>query len=315
MKSGRQFYSGLGNRVRQPNLNFAPQLGIAWDPNKNGKSVIRAGIGLFYENSIWNNILFDPGARLQKGLFLGFAGACANGSAPAGGVACPDGTIHNPTFCGQPIGSVASQIAQFQKQFQAATVAVGPANNLNYIGTAKSDTAVTSTTLLAPNYVSPRSVQMNVGVQREIRRGTVLAVDFLRNVSTHNFLIVDTNHVGDARFFNQAAALAAINATVGSVCGGGTVTAATSISAVQCFIAANPTAGISAFARNGLDSGYVLCVGFPCGGAAFPGINNAVGANEMLFPIGRSVYNGLQMALKQDVANPAPGIKHVNLQG
>src|ERR1700738_6710 len=257
MKSGRQFYSGLGNRVRQPNLNFAPQLGIAWDPNKNGKSVIRAGIGLFYENSIWNNILFDPGARLQKGLFLGFAGACANGSAPAGGVAFPDGTIHHPTFCWQP----------------------------------------------------------SVGVQREIRRGTVLAVDFLRNVSTHNFLIVDTNHVGDARFFNQAAALAAINATVGSVCGGGTVTAATSISAVQCFIAANPTAGISAFARNGLDSGYVLCVGFPCGGAAFPGINNAVGANEMLFPIGRSVYNGLQMALKQDVANPAPGIKHVNLQG
>ena len=24
---------GLGNRVRQPNLNFAPQRGFAWDPN------------------------------------------------------------------------------------------------------------------------------------------------------------------------------------------------------------------------------------------------------------------------------------------
>ena len=69
-----QFYGGLGNAVHQPNLNFAPQLGLAWDPNKNGKTVIRAGIGLFYENSIWNNILFDPAARLQKGLFLGFAG-------------------------------------------------------------------------------------------------------------------------------------------------------------------------------------------------------------------------------------------------
>jgi len=34
----------------------------------------------------------------------------------------------------------------------------------------------------------------------------------------------------------------------------------------------------------------------------------------MLFPIGRSVYNGLQMTLKQDAANPLPGVKHVNLQ-
>jgi hypothetical protein len=34
----------------------------------------------------------------------------------------------------------------------------------------------------------------------------------------------------------------------------------------------------------------------------------------MLFPIGRSVYNGLQMTLKQDVSNPFHGIKHMNLQ-
>src|SRR6202521_2024144 len=54
-----QFYSGIGNRVNNPNKNFAPQLGIAWDPLKNGKTVIRGGIGLFYENAIWNNVLFD----------------------------------------------------------------------------------------------------------------------------------------------------------------------------------------------------------------------------------------------------------------
>jgi Carboxypeptidase regulatory-like domain len=301
-----QFYSGLGNRVRQPNLNFAPQLGIAWDPNKNGKTVIRAGIGLFYENSIWNNVLFDPGARLPKGLFLGFAPACNNGSAVP--VTFPNGTTVTPTFCGanQAIGSVSSQIIQLQQQFQAATVAAGPATNLSFIGTALADTAVTSTTLLAPNYVSPRSVQMNFGIQREIRRGMVFSADFLRNVSTHNFLITDTNHVGDARFFNKAAAQAAIATTTASFgCSGAP-------SPIDCAIGNG--ARISDFAGNGLDSGYVLCGGFPCAAAAFPGINNAVGANEMLFPIGRSVYNGLQTTLKQDVANPVTGVKHVNMQ-
>ncbi len=75
-----QFYSGLGARVHQPNLNFAPQLGLAWDPSGRGKTVLRAGIGLFYENSIWNNIEFDRPARLEKGLFLANTTVCSNGN-------------------------------------------------------------------------------------------------------------------------------------------------------------------------------------------------------------------------------------------
>jgi hypothetical protein len=300
-----QFYSNLGATVHQPNLNFAPQLGVAWSPHGDGKTVVRAGIGLFYENSIWNNVLFDPAARLQKGLFLGFAGACSGGKATA--VNFPNGSSVTPTFCGQPIGSVESQIAQLQQQFQAATLQAGPAVNGSYIGTLLADNQVTSSTLLAPDYKSPRSVQMNVGVQRELRHGMVATVDYLRNISTHNFLITDTNHVGDARFFNKAAAVAAIAATNASFgCGD-----------VNCSIAKG--AHIADFAGNGLDSGFSLCSGLPCSlagapAAAFPGINPNVGANEMLFPIGRSAYNGLQASLKQDVANPVPGIKHANLQ-
>ncbi|HKW18016.1 MAG TPA: carboxypeptidase regulatory-like domain-containing protein [Terriglobales bacterium] len=304
-----QLYKGLENRVRQPNHNFAPQFGIAWDPSKNGKTVFRAGIGIFYENSIWNNILFDPGARLQKGLFLGFAPACENGTAVP--VTFPNGNTVTPTFCGanQAIGSVASQIIQLQQQFQAATVAAGPATNLNYIGSALADTAVTSTTLLAPNYVSPRSVQMNFGIQHQIRTGMVFTADYLRNVSTHNFLIIDTNQVGAASHFNLANAQAAIAATNGSFTG---CNATVSAADTNCAISKGAT--IADYAGNGLDSGYVLCGGFPCPNAAFPGINSAVGGNEMLFPIGRSVYNGLQATLKQDVATPFREVKHLNLQ-
>ena len=42
-----------------------------------------------------------------------------------------------------------------------------------------------------PDYKSPRSVQMNIGIQREIRRGMVLSVDYARNVQTH-YLSVST---------------------------------------------------------------------------------------------------------------------------
>ena len=74
------FGPGLGNSVHQPNKNFAPQVGIAWDPWKNGKTAIRAGFGIYYENTVWNNVLFDRPGRLEKGLFLGFAQVCPNAS-------------------------------------------------------------------------------------------------------------------------------------------------------------------------------------------------------------------------------------------
>ena len=76
-----QFGPGLGNRVHQPNLNFAPQLGVAWDPGRAGKTVIRGGIGLFYENAVWNNVLFDRPARLPSGRFLANPSVCSNGTA------------------------------------------------------------------------------------------------------------------------------------------------------------------------------------------------------------------------------------------
>jgi hypothetical protein len=327
-----QFFSGLGNRVNQPNHNFAPQLGFAWDTSKQGKTVIRGGIGLFYENSIWNNNLFDRPARLQQGLFLGSVGLCSSGSAPVGGVSFPDGTTISQAFlqssiCGQPIGNAAAQIVALQQQYQAATLTAGPQSNGSYIGTTLADGIdVTGTNLFAPNYVTPRSVQMNLGIQHQIRQGMVFTIDYLRNVATHNLLSLDTNQVGAASHFNAANAAAAI-ATVISNCGLGTTVASTYSGLCSSNPAIGPSdtnygtandparsATISDYATNGLDSGYNLCGGFPCSNAAFPGINSGVGANQMLFPIGRSVYNGLQTSLRQDVHNPFRGVKYVNFQ-
>jgi hypothetical protein len=328
-------YSGLGKRVNQPNHNFAPQVGFAWDPGKRGKTVIRGGIGLFYENSVWNNNLFDRPARLQQGLFLGSAGLCSSGSAPTGGVTFPDGTVITQAFlnanvCGQAIGNAASEIIALQKQYRAATLAAGPQANGSYIGNTLADGIdITGTNLFAPNYVTPRSVQMNIGIQHEIRRGTVLTVDYLRNVATHNLLSIDTNHVGDSRYpsANFAAIEQGAITAVETNCGVASVTATYSLPCATdpsngtndggtYGTASNPArpAAISDYAANGLDSGYNLCGGSACPNAAFPGINPNVGANQMLFPIGRSVYNGLQASLRQEVADPFRGVKSMNFQ-
>jgi hypothetical protein len=292
--------SGLGKGVNQPNTNFAPQFGFAWDPLSHGKTVIRGGIGLYYENSIFNNNLFDRPGRLQKGLFLNFVSACSGGAPPVGGISLPGGGSVNPTFCGQPIGTAAPAIIALQKQLQAATISAGPATNGSFVG--NSLQAFGGVILFAPNYQTPRSVQMNIGVEHQLWKGVVVSADYVRNVQTHSLLAIDQNHVGDARFFNKAAAQNAIAATNASF----------GCATVDCAIAAGAT--MSNYIANGLGSGAETCGGAPCPTAAFGGKNSRLGVIQMLQPIGRSVYNGLQTSIKANVNSPVRGIKNFSWQ-
>lgn len=317
------FIKGLGNRGNQPNKNFAPQLGLAWDPFKDGKTVIRAGAGLYYENTVFNNILFDRVIRLEKGLFNAQpADPCATG-----GVVFPDGTNHTSVdgldigsqICNNPVGNVGDAIADLQQQYQTAVTAAGPAANPFFLGQLLDGFG----SLIAPNFITPRSVQMNVGFQREVHHGIVLSADYVRNVGTHYLLGVDTNRVGDARFLNANAALNAINATVTGVgCPAASGAGASSQASINCYLSTVPGPSIGDFANNGLDSGGQYLGGLPATlfgltpdtGAAFPGINPLVGRNTMFFPIGRSVYSGLQTSVKGQIGNPVRGIGGLNLQ-
>lgn len=304
-----QFYKGLENRVNQPNKNFGPQAGIAWDPWKNGKTVFRAGGGLYYENAIFNNVLFDRPGRLTKGLFLAEGAPCF-----AGGPAqtLPGVNGGNPvTYCGEAVGTAMAQIAADQKSYQAAIAALGPGANPNFIGGTLQGNNINGIQMIAPNYVTPRSVQMNAGVQRQLGHNTTLSVDYVRNVATRYLLGLDTNKVGDARFLNGANAQAAINTTnaqfkdsLGNPCPAGSA-------GINCAIAAGAT--IVNYASNGLDSGFDLIGGAPCGFCAFPGINAGLGQLEMLFPVGRSVYNGMLVELKSNLGKPLPGTRRINL--
>jgi hypothetical protein len=109
--------------------------------------------------------------------------------------------------------TVADRIAAFQKLYQADSPFDLNAANPNYIGSLLSKGLAFGCCVYDPNFRTPRSVQMNFGVEREIRPGMVLSADFVRNVQTHYFLGIDENHTADVSYFNKAAALQAISAT------------------------------------------------------------------------------------------------------
>jgi hypothetical protein len=308
----------LGNAVRQPNLNLSPQLGLAWDPSHEGRTAIRAGIGLFYANTPWSSTMFDRAARLRQGALFGLQPACVNGvpiPVPMPGT----GTTVTPTFCDQPIGSVAASISSLQSQYQSAVAASGATNPVFLGNVLASAPNATGTSLLAPDYKAARSVQISFGIEQELRRGLVFSLDYLRSVGTHNLVSMDANHVGDARFFNSGAALLAVNHTVVPAgCPAATSIGSSSQASITCYLATVPTAKIADFAAHGLDSANAYCGGLPCAlvgknPAAFAGVNGNLGINQLLFPTGRSLYTALHATLRQEVHARAHGVRDSNL--
>jgi hypothetical protein len=331
-------FPGWFNPIRQANKNFAPQLGLAWDPKNDGKTVVRAGIGLYYENVIYNNVLFDRPFRLQSGAFLADPLVCLGGAAqPVAGFENIDTWANNtgPSICTETIGQAASTLAAYETAYQAVNPFSLTAPNPNYIGALLAGGANINTSngqgLFAPNYKSPRSVQINVGFQREIRKGLVLSADYLRNVETHALLNVDINHVGAARNFNPTAAAQAVANTIAN-CGQTSLQAAITAGSptnpnggcaplAGTYTVGNTSYGnpatITQFSEFGL--GTSLDVGASCEVAygyscAFSGDNPQYGQMSFLEPISRSVYNALQMKLVENVANPMRYVKAANFQ-
>ncbi|HUO35214.1 MAG TPA: carboxypeptidase regulatory-like domain-containing protein [Candidatus Acidoferrum sp.] len=324
-------FPGLGNTVRQPNTNIAPQLGIAWDPWNDGKTVIRGSIGLFYDNTVFNDILFDRLLKLPTGAFnivpaacffgtafpVTFGGTTGNefigGSSAAGNTACSTdigATVGaaGGTCAGQTFAACAGA---FEKSYQASWAANPTGPNASYIPNEIATGSPITTGLLYPGYRSPESLQMNFGFQRQIRPGMVFSGDYIRNVGEHYLLGVDVNHTGDAAYFNPGVATT-IRDTVNGTFGCGTGSAG-----VNCAIGKGAT--IADYAGAGLDSpadlGIGACpinLGTQC---AFGGINPNVGSFIMYEPVGRSVYNAMDLKITQNVRSPFRGVKYLNFVG
>jgi len=311
---------GLGNRVRQPNLDFAPQIGFAWDPKSQGKTSIRGGIGLFYENVLSVVDFPDPSYRTSTGnVFRQVPTACLGPGLPQP-VAIPGHRHLLPRFCGTShggpvaIGTVTDQIAAFQQQYQMDSRFSLTAPNPNYVGTLLQQVIGLSADMYDPHFSTPRSVQMNIGIQQEIHRGMIFSADFVRNVQTHYFLGIDENHTGDIHYFDKTAAQQAIVNTL-TACGVSTVDQA--IQACPGLYRSGGGATILDFARKGLTSSADF--NLPCGeiygyNCAFPGINPNAPPLPFVLPIGRSVYNALQTRLAENLENPLRGVRALNLQ-
>jgi len=292
---------GLGNRTKQPDLDFAPQVGFAWDPFKNGKTSIRGGAGLFYDDILLTVTLFDRTLRIPAGLGNSFI-VSTGGVLP--GTSAPDGDV--TPLIGKPIGTVVDQAVKAQNAFIAAQGANTANFNPNGTPGIIDPNAFLFNSfggLLDPNYKTPYSTQVNFGIQQQLTNSLFLSVDFVHNTNIHSVLVHDANIVGATKTFNTANALAAVAATEAQF----------GCATVDCTITKGAT--ITNFAGHGLGSpasGLAQQFVVPNSGWAFPGLNQNFGQMGIISTTGRSVYNALQLRLRQSINAPAPGFRSLN---
>ena len=327
-----QWGSGYGDRIRNPNLNLAPQFGFAWNVGGGGKTVIRGGAGIFFWDPLLSNTLYDTPARLSQGNFLSTPEVCSAGvaspfpwptavtagSALAGGAAAVVSTSTGPqalpTFCGGTIAAEAPAILALSNAYQAASAAATGANR-NFVGSSFTALNNRGYDLFFPGYRTPRSYQMNIGFEKALRSNTRISIDYIRNIGEHYLIGEDINHSGAARSFNEANALRARDAAqTAHGC-------PTGFNQASCMVAALGLAGAqAAYSAAGLDSNLQTTGGGPCSYCAFPGTNSltlntgAVGGVDMLFPNGRSLYSGFQGKMIQHSDKLMRGVRDANFQ-
>ena len=173
-------YGGNLSPPRHQYKNFEPALGFAWSPNKSGKTVVRAGFGIFFdtEEGWW---------RLGERAALGTSGRqfISNASVLNPG----------PSFPGIPAGSTFSSFAPFYAYTYGAFLAQLPAlrgeENALFPGTGsipqiqvlKQANALGA--LFPRDFPTTQAQHANFGVQHEFGGGLVVQTDFVYRHTIH----------------------------------------------------------------------------------------------------------------------------------
>ncbi|HLL14260.1 MAG TPA: carboxypeptidase regulatory-like domain-containing protein [Pyrinomonadaceae bacterium] len=182
---------GKGTQAPPPDKNnLSPRAGFAWDVAGNGKTVLRGGIGMYYDTTIDNLRLFERADLGPAGSQLFLVGNDLQSSLFPGG---------NGRFGTDPTGATGYLTLRDALALLPAARADIESRTFNCsLPTSIECFQAISGPLFSTEYEVPYSIQYAFGVQRELPWNMLLQADFNYRKGLHEVLTYDINQHDNA---------------------------------------------------------------------------------------------------------------------
>jgi TonB dependent receptor len=212
---------GLQKGIQADTNNVQPRIGVAWDPSGNGKTVVRASYGMFYDHPLLGLYFLGDASDGSSSGQLAFAGTsvCSGAGQPGNlnaitifqGLPINVASPTNPCAATlNPATATAMGYLPNQQQFQALNFPQSVFLNQNYLN---------PSTFMplgfqpfgypqAKNFVYAYSQQANITVERDLGKGFALSLAYNFNGGRHLNRPINANTIrGDLMVANFEAAL------------------------------------------------------------------------------------------------------------
>jgi Carboxypeptidase regulatory-like domain/TonB dependent receptor len=208
---------GLQKGIQTDKNNIQPRFGLAWDPRGDGKTVIRASYGMFYDHPLLGlYFLGDASDGSSSGqLAFGGTGGCTGPGNPANLNAVPifQGLVNQPQCAPSPFPQANANLfyEPNQQQFQALNTPNSVFLNQNYLNLAQGTFLPLGFQPFgypqSKNFVYAYSQQVNLALERDLGNGLAFSIAYNLNLGRHLNRPINANTIrGDLMTANFLAA-------------------------------------------------------------------------------------------------------------
>ncbi len=209
----------LQKGIKTDKNNFQPRIGIAWDPKGDGKTVVRASYGMFFDHPLLGLYFLGDASDGSSSGQLAFAGTgfCTGAGNPANLNAIPifQGLQNLPQCAPSPFPQANANLGYLpdQQQFQALNFPQSVFLNQNYLDVTSSNPTFLPLAFQpfgypqSKNFVYAYAQQANFTVERDLGGGFALSLAYNFNGGRHLNRPINANTIrGDLMTANFEAA-------------------------------------------------------------------------------------------------------------